>query len=818
MKPLAADSIRPIELDTGILCVLAVVAPQLFGGVFPWTVVLIAGLSLLALAAALWTRRAAPHPVVDGVFIAMAAAWLWTCIQAISLPSGIARALQLRSVQSAERLEGLQWAGNIPLTISYDPGSTQLHVLMGVGILAAFLAARLGGPDGLRPIAVATVASAALLGLEGLAHRVVDADAVFGIFAPRFSERQLLTPLMNGNHLGGFTAIGSLLAASIAGARSTGARPIWLAVSALCAVTVAWTLSRGAIGSLLFGFALLSVWWMRGKTGSRRGAIIPAAVAGAALLGALAFAALEPIVRRFEDQGFDKLAVAARGFRLLDGSTFWLGVGRGAFSSTFVAQEGSLGRFTHPENIVVQWSTEWGVPIAVLLMAVLVTALWKRFRDTGEALVAGSCIAIFALGLQNLVDFSLEMAGIAVVVAALLGALLPAAEESSTTRTLRACGATLAVFVAMFVWMGPRAIESDTQSVVDRLARAVHFDDETAFQTELRRGLALHPGEPAFALLAGTYAGSKSHRDAPRWLSVVMDEAPGWGAPHAVAARLLAAHGQLDQALLEIREAEERHPGSAQDVVCELIDRSAGIEELDRAAPAGELRVPFLNRATTCQGLSRELRAAIDAAILKTDPAHGPAVLREARRLSSQKRDDEAQAILEAALERDPNDANVWAAFIRAQLSAGNVERAKASLQRASASGLQSRPLTQSQARVEAALGQKDEMRATISRLRGQARGDARLIAAAFMLEGELEASLGNVDEALAAYEAADIANPKSPALRHAADLALDSGRPSYAIRLYRTLCARQPGGSACAAEARLAKEPRKPPPARPIP
>lgn len=818
MKPLAVDSTRPIALDTGILCVLALVAPQLFGGVFPWTVVVIGGLSLLALAVALWTRRAAPHPVIDGVFIAMVAAWLWTCVQTISLPSGIARALGLRSVQSAERLAGLQWAGEIPLTISYDPGSTQLHILIGVAILGAFLAARLGGPDGLRPIAVAAAASAALLGIEGLAHRLADSDAVFGVYAPRFSEPQLLTPLMNGNHLGGFATMGALVAASLAVERNARARQLWVAVSALCAVTVAWTLSRGAIGSLLFGFVLLGAWWMRGKAGTKRRAIIPGAVAAAAIVGALTFTALEPILRRFEDQGFDKLAVAARGFRLLDGSTWWLGVGRGAFSSTFVAEEGSLGRFTHPENIVVQWTTEWGVPIALFLLAVIVAAVWKRFRSTDSTLVAGSCVAMFALGIQNLVDFSLEMAGIAAVVAALLGALLPASEESGRTRTLRASGATLAVLVTMFIWAGPRAIESDTQSVVDRLTRAVHFDDEAEFQAELRRGLALHPGEPAFALLAGTYAASKAHADAPRWLSIVMDEAPGWGAPHAVAARFLAGRGQLDQALLEVREAEERHPGSARQVLCELIDRAPGIDEIDRAAPRGKLRVPFLNRATTCPGLSRELRAAIDGAILETDPAHGPAVLREARRLSSQQRDDEAQSLLEVALEHDPNDANVWAAFIRAQLSAGNVERAKASLDRAAATGLQSRPLTQSQARVEAALGRTDDMRATISRLRGQARGDARLIAASFMLEGELEASLGNVDEALAAYEAADVANPKAPALRRAADLALDSGRPSYAIRLYRTLCSRQPGGSACAAEARLAKEPKKPPPARPIP
>ena len=76
---------------------------------------------------------------------------------------------------------------------------------------------------------------------------------------------------------------------------------------------------------------------------------------------------------------------------------------------------------------------------------------------------------------------------------------------------------------------------------------------------------------------------------------------------------------------------------------------------------------------------------------------------------------------------------------------------------------------SKTQARIEAALGETDAMRATLTRLRGRARGDANLIAASFLLEGELEASLGNIDEALAAYTAADVANPDIPSLQYAA-------------------------------------------------
>jgi Flp pilus assembly protein TadD len=540
------------------------------------------------------------------------------------------------------------------------------------------------------------------------------------------------------------------------------------------------------------------------------------AVVGAAVTGVIAFAGLEPILRRFETQGLGKLELAAHGFRLLDGSAWWLGVGRGAFSSTFVAHEGSLDRYTHPENLLVQWTTEWGVLVAVALLLALTLALWKRFRTAEEPLVAAVCVAILALSLQNLVDFSLEMAGIVVVVAALLGAVLPARGTSPPERSRRLLLASFGVFVIALAALGPRVLGSDTQSIVDRLTRAMQADDGEDFQATLRRGLALHPGEPALALLAGTYAGSKRHPDAARWLSVVMEEAPGWAAPHAVAGRWLFAEGQTDQALLEIREAEQRQAGSGHKVLCEVLERFPRMEHIERAAPTEDRRIASLNRTGHCPKLPADLRAEIDRAILKDEPTHTTAVLREARRLTAQERSSDAIAVLEQALEHNADNARHWVALIRAHLSAGDPEQARLALEEARSGGLESRSLLEAQARVETALGQSDEMRATITRLRGQSRGDARLIATSFMLEGELEASLGNIDEALAAYTAADAASPTTPALQHAASLALRSGRPTRARRIYRTLCMRRPEGPACAQEARLAKghdpEPLRPP------
>jgi thioredoxin-like negative regulator of GroEL len=355
--------------------------------------------------------------------------------------------------------------------------------------------------------------------------------------------------------------------------------------------------------------------------------------------------------------------------------------------------------------------------------------------------------------------------------------------------------------------LGRRVLDGDTQSIVDRLVLQIEAGDGEGFEETLRRGLTLHPNEPALALLAGTYAGSLRHRDTARWLSVAMQEAPEWAAPHVVAAQLLIAENRIDQALLEIREAEQRDAGRGRDVLCELLGRFPSMEYVERAAPADDRRRHrYLKFTAQCPSLTPELRAEIDGMILEQEPTHPWAALREAQRLTAKERWSEAIGLLQRALDDHGGNDRLRVALIMTHLRAGDAEEARRSLQQALSDRPPTRELVEAQARVETALGETDAMRATLTRLRGQAQGNASLVARSFMLQGELEASLGNIDDALAAYAASDEANPEGRALHQAAALALRSNRPSQALRFYRTLCRRTPGGSACAQEARLAK------------
>ena len=189
----------------------------------------------------------------------------------------------------------------------------------------------------------------------------------------------------------------------------------------------------------------------------------------------------------------------------------------------------------------------------------------------------------------------------------------------------------------------------------------------------------------------------------------------------------------------------------------------------------------------TSRGASETDRLRISC---KEEPTHGGAALREAQRLVSEVRLDEAIDLLDAALESNRDDVRLWISLIGVHLKAGDDARPLSLLKEARSRGLDGIALDETTARVEAAVGDIDQMRATLIRIRGQSRGDARMIARSFMLEGELEGSLGNVDEALAAYEAADVANPASAALQWPQPGSAASGRPTYARRAYQRFVA----------------------------
>lgn len=764
---------------------------------------------LLSLGLALGAQRGDLPGAMDWLLGAMVVTWGWTCLQAVPLPRSLAHTLGLASVQNAERLAPVV-DFPVPLTISVDPGATCVQILTGIAIVSIFIAARLLEPRHRGTVARAAAVSVALIALSGLAHRVLGLDAVYGVYEPRFTNSRLLSPIMNNNHMSGFLVMGTLVAMGLAAdGRNSKTRALWISVSAFCGILVPWTLSRGAIGALVFGIGFW-IWAIRHRRRTEGRRDWDFALVIAVAFGGAIFFALEPLLRRFEQHDFSKLQMAAEGLRLLEGPPWWLGVGRGAFSSAFAVMEGSRVRVTHPENLLVQWLTEWGVPVALLLLGVLVTHLWRRFHSVRTATSLGLLVGLLALVLQNMVDFSLEIPAIAVVASASLGALTArrfAGSEQSIPRSSKRHFWLLAGgFLAVGVLMAFRVIGSDTQSLTDRLVGAMATNRELEFEQTLEEALKLHPSEPVFPLLAAARAVRNDDPKAAKWLSIVMAEAPGWGSPHVLTAQWLLRLGRIDQALLEVRQAEIRTPGAGLSVLCKIMSSHGDMHHLERAAPSAS-DIGFFDRAMRCPGLDPTLRAAIDARILSVDPLHPLAASREARRLTDRGEVDRAVALVESALVKHPRSVRLWETLVLSYLAADEPERALAALEKAIRQGIDADQLLVSEARIFAALGNRDDMMAALTRLRGLAKGNPKKIAASYLLQGDLEASVGDVRRALDAYRAADQADPSSLGIYKSAALAWRAGLRTQAYRDYRELCSRDSGDFACQRRDQLAKE-----------
>lgn len=820
----ATTYLAPVALG-----VCLVVSPQLLGGAYGWGVAISALLAGLACAAAAWTARAdgldAPLDRPSAVMLGLLA---WTAIQAVPLPRAITELAQPEAVAMADASAALiesDAPSFVPLSIS--PGATYGEVVKGAAILASFFAAWLLVSLGhRRRVAQLVALSAMAMAVVALGHLAVDAERVFGLYAPRETGSNLLAPLLNANHLSGFLAIGVPLAIGLAlDEEDPGKRIGYLVGATVIGACALLAVSRGGVAGLVCGLLALGALGLARKrrNGARdvgtTYATIGAAVAAIAGLGL--YVGAEALFRDFEHGDASKLELGANGLALALEHP-WVGVGRGAFSAAFVSQHGASVRYTHPENLLAQWTSEWGLVLALVLIGTLAWALVRSIAAARTWTRLGAAAGVIAAVVHDLVDFVLEMAGVAVVAAALLAVVIAPRRRSRTRlerRSVRAwhsaalvSGVTL-LAVATLGW---RIDRDGADALQERLIQLA--GDERAFRATLLEAVRLHPAEPVFPLLAGAQAVRSDDERAISWLNRAMVLAPGWASPHVESARFLAQRGRVTQAFLELREADERQPGSGAGLACTLLERRpASVTELLRIAGEGNDAAARLEQVARCLPLDHDAAVAIDARLIE----HGSssAHVREARRRVESGDPQGALAILEPV--RSEPDLDVQLAHANALLALEDHARALRVLEQAES--LTERPdrVLALRARAEAAAGDAEAMRATMERVRSRARGRARPLAAAWITQARLEQHLGNDGAALAAFQRAHSLDPDSQGLAGVAQLAERTGDLGRALRAYGELCRGAGEGSPhCVAreriERRLAESP--PPFAQPPP
>jgi tetratricopeptide (TPR) repeat protein len=566
------------------------------------------------------TRPRLPATVL---FVTGVGLTVFTLLQALPLPAGVVRVLAPSTAETwAGALDPLHEPGPSWTALSLDPSSTWVQVLRGVAYLLAFLAAlrvcdRRGGTRFLSAVIVTTATGVAV---AAMLHPMFGAQRVFGVYQPHDSiDPRHIAPLLNPNHLAAYLNIGVCLALGLAlDRRRERLRPIAIAVVFFLGGVQVWIASRG--GLLALGFGVACTFLM--SRASRRFTLR----AGAQLLlpGVIIAAGIAMIVigastdasNELNSTDTSKLKLALSGLALVRHHPIF-GVGRGAFEVAFPAVQTQLGYVvaSHPENLIVQWVTEWGVPVAVAAFAAVGFALRPKVLVMSSSPAIGAWSAIATTAVHNLVDFNSEVPAVGISVA-VCAAMVVAGHGGERDGVLSRWGqwpravavgfgvaAASCIAITLVGW--PHELDGDRSALYERVAKPELPDD---FTDAARAAMKRHPSEPYLPFISAV-ATSRRGRSVVPWIERTLTLAPIYGPAHFVLARQLARRSRA-QALLEYRLAISQARGN---VISTLAVENGGdlVESYDDALEL--LPEKYEQRVAVLESLAARLSSRLPA-------------------------------------------------------------------------------------------------------------------------------------------------------------------------------------------------------------
>ena len=553
-----------VAIATGI-AILAI------GGATRWAQAIVAVVVTAGLGAVLRSKRAFDRrPPLLVLLLAVSA---WTVLQLVPLPASLVASLS--PTLDGLRQDGASLAGvSVWSSLSMDPsatlrGLTFLLTLSGVAVIALRVAVSEKG----RYVLVACVAGlAATAAVVAGVHELVGATTLYGLYEPR-QVPPILGPLLNTNHLGCLTAVGTVTSLGLVlyPKQSVLRRITWTISSATCLVVTMATLSRGAVLGLAMGLvATLAavivhrIHALEGATRRRRERFLtttlPAGVMIACGISIAVYLGAGSVMHQLETTTLDeihsprsKFAAWKSSLELVDDSPVF-GVGRGAFETTFtrVHPASAFATFSHAENEGIQVLVEWGVGGALLVVVLGGWTMLLAIRRWSDGpLAAGALGGLASVAVQSNFDFGMELLGLAVPLTILVATLTYGGltevprRRLRKVRALRAAHGT-AILVGAVVLLGgmTRSVEEDHGVLRAKPARAVVLDS-----------IARHPLDYyGFAILAEDLLRAEDP-DAVRVLNHAMRLHPTHAGLHWVAARMLMRAKRLSQAEAEYSTA-----------------------------------------------------------------------------------------------------------------------------------------------------------------------------------------------------------------------------------------------------------------------
>lgn len=790
------DSERAGSIADWALAAVIVLAPIAGGSSNLYVLPALATLTALAFGASLFHARASGHSF-HVPFLAIGCAILagYTWLQTLPLPEGAIErvsphAFEVRSLVSDAPS---RWP------ISYEPASTAREAakLLIYAMIVAVAAERMRLRRRFEPIAAPIViAGLAAAGLA-LIHRLLGIEHIFGILPSHGWTSFMLTTFANPNHAAGFMNMASLVAVGLAlNDRARDRQLGYLIAAIICGVVSVSCISRGGISALAIGYVLLGLALLRlkAKDPEKVQRLAPLMIAAALVLPLAGFALqYEPIIEELrgtmlKGAGVSEKIAAVKDALPMTADHAWLGIGRGAYISIYPQYKSSALAltFAFPENIAAQLVSEWGAVVGLLALAGLSAALIIRLVRARTVAIAAALIGVTAVVIQNLVDFSLELPGVAIPAAAILGAA-----GADRVRRLRLRFSSLPPVVACFVvpvaLMGLWTSEAlqggdvlDDLIRLERYARSAHDHAspiDPARAAEVRKIAERHPAS-GFAAAQVAYlheiADPPDLPGAIRWGNRAIYLAPTYSDAHLLLGRILVRAGQRALGFAEMRRAWMFAGGGEPRVIEQILGLARNADEITIAVPR---RDPLLDAIDPVQ-LARianflklnkgnvELARSVLSKLGSID-ALAPATLSTIATLAS----TIDPALSERAIARlrvlEPD--NPQAALVYVQLLGARGERAK--MKAVLADVLENPRIDPSpflRARLDLAIGEKDEQggREALKRLELQLPPTRATQGELARLEATLERRLEHPARAVSALDHAVRLAPEDLPLR----------------------------------------------------
>jgi hypothetical protein len=571
-------SVREIAKTEGLFLLVLVGSILPLGSIHVPVLLVVSGVAMLALAREAFasTKTLASVPGMAAVLIGLA---LYTVLQALPIPFFL---LQRFSPVAADiwghALEPLGGSAPRLASISLDPGASWVEALKWCLYAAVFVtAAGFGARRGPQWGALVIFGAAVIVATATIGHGLFNANRVFGIYTPTMGGRGWrIGPLVNANALAGYLNLGLLAGVGLVASSAPPLRRWVLAIAVAVVLGVSVnTGSRGGLGALLVGLVLLAPLIKRARSAEgslslRDQAYVIGAVTLALAAGAIfaTMAATGMTAHLLSDPSVRKLRMFLWAPAMLQDYP-WFGIGRGAFEGAFPAYRmgDNNSVYSHPENFLVQWATEWGIPVAC---AIIVAFAWllrpKAWGAERSAAGAGLFAGFLSLGVQNVVDLGLEIPGVAVAACAAAGiawGARPLDEAPSNdgpsyrpqlfAAAMAALGLGLILPAAL---VGANTLKNDKEKVSEAFPEDPQSPGDWAvFKGLLQQAMSRHPAEPYFPRTGALFAMLRRTDNPVPWIQRALDRAGSSGRTHYLLAVLLARHRIETQALLELRYA-----------------------------------------------------------------------------------------------------------------------------------------------------------------------------------------------------------------------------------------------------------------------